>query len=183
MCDQTGRRKPKWKQLLNGNTFLSDSNGYPHIFDHARPENYTADIVRHGPTSEAQTSATKPELETGSGNNFGTETDFIVITAVTPTFSTMPDLGMALSTWPDIRGHWKLKMSAAKQALTLSTGCGFPISADVGQCRLCRTLVGYGRTSLGSRWNRLKICFPSKVFPLSVSTSGFVADISVSGVD
>ena len=47
---------------MNGNRFRSDSNGYPHIFEYARPEYDTADIVRQRPTSETQMSATKPEV-------------------------------------------------------------------------------------------------------------------------
>jgi len=42
----------------------------PLIFDHAGPEFDTADIARHRPTSVTQMSATKPEVETGSGSNF-----------------------------------------------------------------------------------------------------------------
>ena len=55
---------------MNGNRWRSDSNGYPHIFDHARLRYDPADTVRHRPTPETQMSATKPEVETGSGNNF-----------------------------------------------------------------------------------------------------------------
>ena len=42
----------------------------PHIFDHARLRYDTADTARRWPTSETHMSATKPEVETGSGNNF-----------------------------------------------------------------------------------------------------------------
>ncbi len=41
----------KWKYILNGNIWRSDSHCYPHIFDHALPEYNTADIVRHRSTS------------------------------------------------------------------------------------------------------------------------------------
>ena len=49
----------------------------------------------------------------------------------------------------------------------------FPMSADVGQCRRRHIPVGHRRKCGGSRWNRVEICFRSKV----ISTSGFVAAI------
>ena len=45
----------------------------------------------------------------------------------------------------------------------------FPMSADVGQCRRRHIPVGHRRKCGGSRWNRVEICFRSKV----ISTSGF----------
>ena len=51
------------------------------------------DVGRHRePAPETQMSTT----ETGSGNNFGTESDGDAILKATPTFSIMPDLEMAL---------------------------------------------------------------------------------------
>ncbi len=54
----------EWKQMAKRFQRL------PHIFDHARLRFGTDDMARHRPTSESQMSVTKPEVETGSGNNF-----------------------------------------------------------------------------------------------------------------
>ncbi len=64
--------------------------------------NMTLPTVRHRRTPETQMSVTKPGVETGSGNNFRTETDGEAIETVTPTFSTMPDPNMTLPTLADI---------------------------------------------------------------------------------
>ena len=48
-------------------------------------------------------------METGRGNNFWTKTDGKAIPTASPTFSTMPNLDMALPTWSDIIRHRKLK--------------------------------------------------------------------------
>jgi len=50
-------------------------------------------------------------LETRSRNNFWTERDGEAISAATPTFSTMPDSDMPLTTWPDVGLHEKRKMA------------------------------------------------------------------------
>ena len=52
--------------------------------------------------------------QTGSGNNFITEKYDDAILTATPTFSTLPDSDVSLSTRPDIGRHRKLKMPATK---------------------------------------------------------------------
>ncbi len=44
------------------------------------------------------------------------------IPTATPTLSAMPDLDMALPTWPDIYGHRKPKMSATKPEMETGSG-------------------------------------------------------------
>jgi len=101
--------KPEVEITLNENRWQSDSNGYTHIFDHVRLRCGTADTAWHRLTSETQMLVTKPEVETGSRNNFWTETDGKAIPTATPTFSTMPDLDRTLPTRPDIGQHRKFK--------------------------------------------------------------------------
>ena len=56
---------------MNGKSWRSDSNGYPHICDHGRLSNVIADTVRHRPKSGTGNVDQKPEVKTGSGNCFG----------------------------------------------------------------------------------------------------------------
>ena len=106
------------------------------------------------------------------------ETDFKAIPTATPTFSTMPDLDMALPTRSDIGGHLERKMSATKLELILCSNCGFPMSADVGQCRQCRIRVAHGKKNKGVAVGiASKYVSVQKLFPLPVSTSGFMAVI------
>jgi hypothetical protein len=67
-------------------------------------------IDRHRPTSEIKMAAT----QTGSGNNFITEKYDDSILTTTPTFSTLPDSDVSLSTWPDIGRHREHKMAATQ---------------------------------------------------------------------
>jgi hypothetical protein len=55
----------------------------------------------------------------------------------------MSDLDMTLSTRSDVGEHLKLRMSAIKPELILSSNWGFPISADIGQCQQCIILIGH----------------------------------------
>jgi len=59
-------------------------------------------------TTKTHISATKQEVEPGSGNTCWAETDGEVILTATPTFSTMPDIDMALPKRSDISQHQKL---------------------------------------------------------------------------
>ncbi len=61
---------------MNGNRWRSYSNGYPHIFDHARLRYDTADMARHRPISGTQKSATKLEMILSSDCRFPMSTDF-----------------------------------------------------------------------------------------------------------
>ena len=84
------------------------------------------------PTLEIQMSATKPEVETGSGIKFWMETDGEAISTATSTFSTMPDLGIAVVTLSDIGNpQSELKISSGLQADVLSSQCR-PMSDNVG---------------------------------------------------
>jgi len=59
---------------------------------------------------------------------------------------------------------------------------GVALSADVGQCRQCHIRVGHGRkcgVAVGIASPSVSV---QKLFPLPVSTSGFVADTCVSDV-
>jgi len=46
------------------------SNGYPHVFDHARLTYDNDDRARHRLTSGIQNVGHEPEVDTGSGNHF-----------------------------------------------------------------------------------------------------------------
>jgi hypothetical protein len=52
---------------LNGKSWKSDSNGYPHMFDHARLKYVIADTARHRPISGTgnvdKNRKWKPEME------------------------------------------------------------------------------------------------------------------------
>ena len=60
--------------------------------------------LRHWPTSGMQNGG----HQTGSRNNVWTERDGDAISTAAPIFSTIPDLGMALPTRPDVDRHRKL---------------------------------------------------------------------------
>ena len=66
------------------------------------------------PTRRPRSRKWKQEVKTGSGNNFWTEGGGEKIATANPTFSTVPDLYMALPTQSDIGGHPKFKMAAPK---------------------------------------------------------------------
>jgi hypothetical protein len=92
-------------------SWRSDSNGNPHICDHGRLRYVTADTARRRPISGTGNVDKKPEVETGSGNNFGTERVSEAIPTATPTFATMADLAMSLPTPSDIGVNPELDMS------------------------------------------------------------------------
>ena len=105
VCQETGSGNRKWKQRFNGKNWRCDYNGYPHIFDHARLTHDTDDRARR---RESKMSATKPEVETGSGNNFWTEGAGDAIPTTTTTFATVSDSNNGT---PDTARHPELKMS------------------------------------------------------------------------
>ena len=49
--------------LWNGMGYQRNSNGYSHIFDHARTSGGTADVVRHQRTTDFKMAESKPEVE------------------------------------------------------------------------------------------------------------------------
>ena len=117
-----------------------NSNGYPYICDHAGHVPGTLDIARRWLRTEIQDG----DRETGSGNNVLTVMDGAAIPTYTPTFSTMPDMDMALSTLSDVGRLPKFKMAA------IETGSGghhleFRLLANVGQCRQYHRRVRHGR--------------------------------------
>jgi len=63
------RYKPEVKITFERKAMATRFQRLPSYFDHARLRYETADNVRHRPTPETKMSATKPEVETGSGNN------------------------------------------------------------------------------------------------------------------
>jgi len=143
---------------LSGNIWRSDYNGYPSIFDHARPEYNTVDTVRHRPTSVTQMSATnrkwKPEVE------ITFELKQLAKRFQHPYILSMPGPNMTLPTLSPV--SW--------QTFEL------PMSVDVGRCRTVSAVSYSGRAwskMWGSHENRFASCFRSIV----ISTSGFVADI------
>ena len=81
----------------------------------------------------------------------------------------MPNPNMTVPTLSNISQHRKLKTSATKLELIISSDCWYPMSAYVGQFRQCYIRVEHGRKCGGSRWNRFAMCFRSKV----ISTSAF----------
>ena len=130
---------------------------------HFRPEYNTADIVRHRTTSVTQMSATKPKVETGSGQTFWTETDG---EAIPTTWSKIWGLPLnSLRQLLPFKGYLYLRFPLPISRPTFQ----LPMSADAGQCGQCNIRVGDGRKYGGSRWNRFAICFRSK----GLSTSGF----------
>jgi len=90
----THSRNPMWRPKnriyfeISANTRLLcmsfnykwNFNGYPHIFDHARPRYGTADIVRNWSTSGMQNGG----HQTGSRNNFWTERDGDALSTAAP---------------------------------------------------------------------------------------------------
>ena len=111
---------------MSGRSWRSDSNGYPHIFDHCRPRYDTADTARYHPTSET------PNVGhgTGSGNRkWKPEVEIALKRNVLamrfhrlhPHFR-LPDSKMALSTRPDIGQHRKPEMSATEPEVETGSG-------------------------------------------------------------
>jgi len=49
-----GQQKPEVEITFERQRWRRDSNGYPHIIDHARLHYVTANIARRGPTTEIQ---------------------------------------------------------------------------------------------------------------------------------
>ena len=88
----------------------------------------------------------------------------------------MSDLDIALPTQSDIDRdrHRELKTSATKAELIMSSDCGFPTSADVGSVIFESGIVKNAGLAVGIASPSVSV---QKLFPLPVSTSGFVADI------
>jgi hypothetical protein len=81
---------------------------------------------------------------------------------------------MTLPTRRDIGGHRELKTSATEPELILRFDYGFPMSGNVGSVIFWSGMVDNVGVAVGIA---LKSVSVQTLFPLPVSTSGFVVDI------
>jgi hypothetical protein len=100
-----------------------------------------------------------------------------------PTFSTMPDIDMTLQTRHDIGRHCKFNCRSRnrkwKPEVVITLEQKQPMSDNVGDVIFGSGMVEYVGVAVGIASKSVSV---QKLFPLPVSTSGFVEDILVSHV-
>jgi len=170
---QNGGRKPEmlWNQRNTSfHNYKWNFNGYTHIYAYARLRHDTADIGGH--PKQKCSLGHEPEVESTITRKVMQRDGVAIPFKRLPyrTFSTMPDLGKALPTWPDIGRHSELNISATKREVIW-------FLADVGPCRQLLIWIRQCHIYGVSHWNRFASSFPLKLFPLSV----FVDEIQDGG--
>ena len=166
-------------RTLYSRRWRSDSNGYPHIFDHAQLRYYTADTAWHRQLKcRPRNRKSKPEVEiTFERKQMGKR-----FKRLPPHFRPCPT-----RIWHCRHCPTSADIGSPQSELIISFG----LVADVWSFR-CRSLSGRVRSAI-SKSGMVEnvgvaagIASPSvsvqQLFPLPFSTSGFVTDVWVSNV-